>query len=228
MSILENILFSLLAAIAINIASSFIYAVIRREEGIKVNRALVWTLTLITGAALFTYLQAKPSPAQGSSNSSATASNSATAAPPSSLPIISPNDQSTSPSPAPGTWSRQWGPKDLLLTNAVYANLDSVPPNVNANNAGGTFLLYNNQLQGADIVPWTGNGSGTPTAAACANLVAPLGMETIKPVLHSTYCVKDSAGNMAILVVEEIDLDPDSYGNMTHVRVQATIWSSSN
>jgi hypothetical protein len=226
MSILENILFSLLGGIAINIASSLIYAVIRREEGIKVNKALVWTLTLITGAALFAYLQTRPSPAQGSSNSSATASNSATAAPSSSLPNISPSDQLTSPSPAPDTWSRQWGPKDLLLTDGVYANLDLVPPNVNANGAGGTFMLYGNQLQGADIVPWTGNGSGTPTAAACANLVAALGVETIKPVLHSTYCAKDSAGNMAILVVEKIDLDSD--GSMTDVRVQATIWSSSN
>ena len=144
-----------------------------------------------------------------------------------SIPPVSPSPaQSTSTSTSTSTWSKQWGPKDLLLTSGVYSDLDSVPPNVNADNIGPGFTVYGNQFQYNTMVSWAGSGSGTATPAACADLIATQGVESLKPVMGSTYCVKTNAGNTAIIVVKRIDLD--SGNNVTDALVQATIWSSSN
>jgi hypothetical protein len=72
--------------------------------------------------------------------------------------------------------------------------------------------LYGNQYaDGNGIVRWTANGEAT--AAACANLISTQGVTAVKPVQGGTFCAKTSQGNIAILVVQRIDVD--SSDNMT-------------
>ena len=82
-----------------------------------------------------------------------------------------------SPAPAPNvSWSKQWGPGTLLLSDNVYDDLDSVPPDVtgNSNSSNVSVLLYSGQFVSSsnEIVSWTGKESGSPTAAACAALIS--------------------------------------------------------
>jgi hypothetical protein len=82
-----------------------------------------------------------------------------------------------------------------------------------------------NQYQDTNgIVSWTGNGSGAPSAAACADLISTQGVSAAKPAAGSTYCAKTEQGNIAIIVVKRIDVD--SSDTMIDTRVQATIWSN--
>lgn len=139
-------------------------------------------------------------------------------------PISTPSTVGTS------TWSRQWGPRDLLFSNGVYSDLDSVPPNVNADNIGIGFTVYSNQFQFNEMVSWTRNGTGTATPAACDNLLATQGVQSLKPVVKNTYCVKTNQGNIAIIVVKRIDVDPNAspIDNMSDVLVRATIWTNNS
>ena len=130
------------------------------------------------------------------------------------------------PNPPPSaTWSDQFGPKPLLITDGSLVNLDQVPPNVNADGAV-IFQFSNNQLfDYDDLVKWTGTGTGTANAAACSDLINEQGVQYAKPVVNDTYCAKTDQGNIAILTVQRINVD--GTGNMTSVLVQTTVWTSS-
>ena len=118
----------------------------------------------------------------------------------------------------------------MLFSNGVYSDLDSVPPNVNADNIGIGFTVYSNQFQFNEMVSWTRNGTGTATPAACDNLLATQGVQSLKPVVKNTYCVKTNQGNIAIIVVKRIDVDPNAspIDNMSDVLVRATIWTNNS
>jgi hypothetical protein len=86
------------------------------------------------------------------------------------------------------------------------------------------MYLYDNQyIDGNGIALWT--GSGEATAAACANLIGTQGVSEIKPVRGGTFCAKTNQGNIAILVVQRIDVDSSDY--LTATLAQVTVWSSS-
>lgn len=76
------------------------------------------------------------------------------------------------------------------------------------------------------MASWTGNRQGVATAAACAELISTEGVNDVKPVTGDIYCAKPDQGNIAIFVVQQINVD--SSGDMTSTLVQATVWTTSN
>ena len=117
-----------------------------------------------------------------------------TASPSTSTAKPSPTNTERSSSPSSsspsGSWSEQFGPKPLLITDGDIVDLDQVPPNVNA---GGPviFQFSNNQFYDYDaLVKWTGTEPGTASAAACSDLISEQGAQYAKPVMQDTYCAK--------------------------------------
>lgn len=111
-----------------------------------------------------------------------------------------------------------------MFTAGEDVDLDQVPPNVNG---VGPLTLNSNQYQdSAFMASWTGNWQGTASAAACAELISTEGVSTVRPVTGDTYCAKSSQGNIAIFVVERINVD--STGAMTSTLVEATVWTMSS
>ena len=136
-----------------------------------------------------------------------------------------------SPAPAPNvSWSTQWGPGSLSLTDNVYDDLDSVPPDVtgNSNSSNTSVLLYSGQFVSSknEIVSWTGNESGSPTAAACAALISTHGVGAVNVVTGHTYCYKTGGGNIAAIVPTRETVKEG--GSVSNVLIQATVWKSSN
>ena len=124
-----------------------------------------------------------------------------------------------------GAWSKQWGPGAVLLSDGRNVDLDSVPPNDSSDGVSASMYLYGNQYRdGNGIALWTGNGGAT--AAACASLIRTQGVSGVKPVRGGTFCAKTNQGNIAILIVQRIDIDSNDY--MTATLDQVTVWSSSS
>jgi hypothetical protein len=127
-------------------------------------------------------------------------------------------------------WNKQWGPGTLLLSDNVYDDLDSVPPDVtgNSNSSNSSVLLYSGQLVSGsnEIVSWTGKESGSPTAAACAALISTQGIGAVNVVTGNTYCYKTGDGNIAVIVPTRETVKED--GSVSNVLIQATVWKSSS
>ena len=130
---------------------------------------------------------------------------------------------SKSPStPSPSKWPyKHWGPGTLLITHN-YADLDSVPPNVNSGN--GDMFITNSQLVDRNhLVAWT--SASIPTARECADLISTQGLTDLKLTRQGqVICAVTDKGNIAVLVVKRVDVD--SSDNITDTLVQATVWSN--
>ncbi|MGD0244602.1 MAG: hypothetical protein ABSB59_30345 [Streptosporangiaceae bacterium] len=75
----------------------------------------------------------------------------------------------------------------------------------------------------SQLVAWT--SASRPTAAECANLISTQGVAELKPVNGEVICAGTGQGNIAVLVVERVDVDSDDY--LTAVLAQATVWANS-
>jgi hypothetical protein len=151
---------------------------------------------------------------------------------PLSQPTYSSSPQQSSPvsggdgSPTSAGWQMQWGPGTLLLSDNVNDNLDDVPPDVTGNAGGGGALLYSGQFvsDSNGVVSWTGNETGTATAAACATLVSTHGVQGVNVMAGHTYCFKTDGGNIAILTPLQATVKQD--GSMPTALVRVTTWNS--
>jgi hypothetical protein len=113
----------------------------------------------------------------------------------------------------------------LLFTSEVGVDLDSVPPNVTGQSSNTSLSLFAGVYQDSNgIVSWTGNASGTATAAACATLISTQGTSSVKPTVGSTICAKTGQGNIAIFTVQRIETDTND--SMTNTLVRGTVWAT--
>ena len=120
---------------------------------------------------------------------------------------------------------KQWGPGTLLITSN-NTDLDSVPPNVNSDGASADMSISaDGQGLGdsSELVAWT--SASTPTAAECANLISTQGVAELKPAKGEVICAGTGQGNIAVLVMERVDVD--SSDDLTAVLAQVTVWSNS-
>ncbi len=75
----------------------------------------------------------------------------------------------------------------------------------------------------SELVAWT--SASTPTAAECANLISTQGVAELKPAKGEVICAGTGQGNIAVLVMERVDVD--SSDDLTAVLAQVTVWSNS-
>jgi hypothetical protein len=130
---------------------------------------------------------------------------------------------SASPASSQG-FSRQWGTGTLLITKS-NTDLDSVPPNVNSD-GGGTDMSVSPDGQLSDsshLVAWT--SARRPTAAECANLISTQGVAELKPFKGEVICAGTDQENIAVLVMERVDVDSSDY--LSAILAQVTVWSNS-
>ena len=120
---------------------------------------------------------------------------------------------------------KQWGPGTLLITSS-NTDLDSVPPNVNSDGASADISVSpdgQGLYDASDLVAWT--AASSPTASECANLISTQGVAELKPVKREVMCAASGQGNIAVLVMERVDLD--SSDDLTDVLAKVTVWSNS-
>ena len=122
-------------------------------------------------------------------------------------------------------WShKQWGTGTLLVTGN-NADLDSVPPNVHSDGSSADISIPDGQglYDSSDLVAWT--AASSPTAAECANLISTQGVAELKPVKGEVICAATGQGNIAVLMMERVNLD--SSDDLTAVLAKVTVWSNS-
>ena len=118
-----------------------------------------------------------------------------------------------------------------MLTDGVYDDLDSVPPDVTGSSGGShsAVLLLTGQFVSSSsnqVVSWTGNEGGSPTAPACATLISTQGVVGVNVVTGHTYCYKTPGGNIAAFVPTRETVNQD--GSVSNVLIEATVWKSSS
>ena len=179
-----GLILTALGTIATIVGSYYTYAAYQRDRskqtrdaagqkpGYQLNASRfrwVWIITIVSfcifAVGVFLIIQSG-----GPTKPSAGPSHSESAAP-------SRSNSSSVPGSSPSSaWTKQWGPGTLLFTVQVGPDLDSVPPNTTGS-PNQSFVLLSNQYQDTNgIVSWTGNGSGAPSAASCANLISTQGV----------------------------------------------------